>query len=57
MVYIEGTSDIEKTFADFANSKDSFDVWRRDQVKEITGVGPGVLPSGPMPENLMLYGY
>lgn len=56
LVYFEG-QDIQKVFADFANSKDPFDVWYKNQVKEFTGVDLGAPPSGPMPENLVLYGY
>ncbi len=57
MAYIESTSSVEKTFADFADSKDTFDVWLKTQVKEVAGVDLNAPLPGQMPEKLMLYGY
>jgi hypothetical protein len=56
MMYVEA-QDLEKAFTDFANSKDPFDLWLKNQLKELTGVDMGAPPSGPMPENLIIYGY
>ncbi len=57
LVYIESIQDAEKTFADFADSKDPIDVWLKSQVKEFAGVDLSAPLPGPMPEILLLYGY
>jgi len=44
--------DIEKAFTELATSGDEFDVWFRDQVKDLTGIDLGVPPQSPLPEVL-----
>ncbi len=56
IVYIQA-KDIGKMFTEFAQSKDPFDVWLKDQAKMITGVDLNNPPSGPVPELLFSYGY
>jgi hypothetical protein len=55
IVYIEG-DDVGKALSDFAKSRDSFDVWFKDEVKAISGVDLNQ-PAGPPPELLFSYGY
>ena len=56
LVYIEG-QDMGKIFTNFAHSKDPFDIWLKEQVKEVSGVDLNTPLPGTMPENLMIYGY
>ena len=56
VVYFE-TKDLAKTMSDFAKSTDPFDIWYRDQVKQITGVDMAAPPAGPMPEEILSFGY
>ena len=55
IVYIEA-NDVGKVFTGFAQSRDPFDVWFKDQVKAISGVDLNQ-PAGPPPELLFSYGY
>jgi hypothetical protein len=55
IVYIEG-DDVGRALSDFAQSRDPFDVWFKDQVKAISGVDINQ-PMGPPPELLFSYGY
>jgi hypothetical protein len=48
---------LNKMVTDFAKSKDPFDVWMKDQVKQITGFDMSAPMTGPMPELLFSYGY
>ena len=43
------SDDVEGVFSSFAQSDDSFDVWFKGRVKEITGVDLNE-PGGPLPE-------
>ncbi len=49
--------DVDRALMDFAKSTDPFDVWYKDQVKQVTGMDMAAPPSGPMPELLVSYGY
>ncbi len=49
--------DIQKAFGGFAVSTDPFDVWARDQTKEITGIDFSQPPQTPLPEQILKYGY
>jgi hypothetical protein len=44
------SDDVEGALATFAQSDDSFDVWFKDRVKEISGVDLNEPPLGPLPE-------
>jgi hypothetical protein len=55
IVYIEA-NDVGKVFTDFAQSRDPFDVWFKDEAKAISGVDLNQ-PAGPPPELLLSYGY
>ncbi len=52
VVYIEA-QDIQRVFQGFATSKDPFDVWFVQQVKEIHGVDFTQPPAGPLPEAIV----
>jgi hypothetical protein len=54
LVYIE-SKDIQKTFMDFAASKDPFDIWYIEEMKKNTGVDFSQPPTGPLPEMLISY--
>lgn len=49
--------DVNRALSDFAKSTDPFDVWYRDQIKQVTGMDMAAPMSGPMPEQLLAYGY
>ena len=52
LVHFE-TDDVEKAFAALAQSTEKFDVWFRDQVKELSGVDLAAEPEGPPPEIIL----
>jgi hypothetical protein len=43
-------ADVEKSFAEMAESTSEFDVWFREQVMTVSGVDLGAPPEGPLPE-------
>ncbi len=47
------SDDVERAFASFAQSDDSFDVWFNDRVMEICGVDLNQPPPGPLPEMIL----
>jgi hypothetical protein len=49
--------DLNKAFTGFAKSTDPFDVWMKDQVKQLTGLDMSAPMTGPLPELLFSYGY
>lgn len=49
--------DLNKTFTGFAKSTNPFDVWMKDQVKQLTGLDMSAPMTGPLPELLFSYGY
>jgi hypothetical protein len=53
IIYLE-SKDMKKTFESFAASKDSFDVWLKEEFKKITGIDFN-RPSGPLPELMVTY--
>jgi hypothetical protein len=53
IVYLE-SKDMNKTFGEFAASKDPFDVWFKGELKNLTGVDLNQ-PSGPLPELMLTY--
>ena len=54
LIYIE-SKDIQKTFDTFTTSKDPFDLWYMDEMKENTGVDFSQPSSEPLPEMLIAY--
>ena len=57
LVYFESELSPEKAFENFAKSKDPFDVWFKNQIKEISGIDFDAGPEGAMPEQILTYGY
>lgn len=53
VIYLE-SKDMNKTFSEFAASKDPFDVWFKEELKKITGVDLNQ-PSGPLPGLMLTY--
>jgi hypothetical protein len=49
--------DPNKFFTDLAKSTDPFDVWWKDQLKQIFGLDLSASMTGPFPELLLSYGY
>jgi len=49
LVHFEA-QDVEKSFAALAQSTESFDVWFRGRVQELTGVDLAAEPDSPPPE-------
>ena len=49
--------DLNKALTGFAKSTDPFDVWMKDQVKQLTGLDMSAPMTGPLPELLFSYGY
>ncbi len=54
ILYME-SDDFNKAFSEFATSKDSFDVWLKEEIKKVSGVDFNEPSSGPLPEQLMSY--
>ena len=54
VVYIESPA-LGAAFGQFAASRDAFDVWFKDRVREATGADLNTPPSGPMSEVLSGY--
>jgi len=57
LVYFESEMSPEKTFENFAKSKDTLDVWVKGQLKEISGIDIEAGPEGAMPQQILTYGY
>ena len=57
LAYFESKIDPVKAFEGLAGSKDSFDVWLKDKMREISGIDFNKPSEGPMPEQIMTYGY
>jgi len=57
ITYFESKIDPAKGFEEMARSKDPFDVWLKDKFKEISGIDFNNPPEGPMPEQILTYGY
>ena len=51
VVYMAG-EDLAKAFAGFAASRDAFDAWQKQQIKEATGADLDTPPPGPISEVL-----
>jgi hypothetical protein len=49
------SADIGGSVAQFVNSKDDFDLWFKQQVKDATGVDLNIPPPGPLSEILSVY--
>ena len=47
--------DIPGAVGQFVGSRDAFDMWFKDQVKDTTGVDLNVLPPGPLSDVLSVY--
>jgi len=56
LIYLEAREP-EKSLGEFMASQDRFDRWFKDEVKEITGVDLNQPPAGPLPEQIISYGY
>jgi hypothetical protein len=54
--YAEG-EDIVKSFEDWVVSEDPFEIWVKDEVQKISGVDPNDPPAGPLPKQILRYGY
>ena len=51
------TDDVGKAISDFAQSKDSFDVWLRQSAERITGMDFSQPRRDPYPELLLSHGF
>ena len=47
------SDDVEAAFAALAQSNESFDVWFRERVQEVSGVDLGAPMPGPLPEIIL----
>jgi hypothetical protein len=56
IIYLEAEN-AAQAFADFAVSKDPFDMWARAQMKEFTGIDFSTPPQGPPPAQIVSLGY
>jgi hypothetical protein len=56
ILYAEG-KDLAKSFDGWVASKDSFDLWFKGQMKEITGIDFSNPPPGDLPKQLLRYRY
>jgi hypothetical protein len=54
ILYLE-SDDMNKAFQTFATSKDSFDLWIKEQIRRTTGFDFDAPPSGPLPELIGSY--
>jgi hypothetical protein len=52
VVYLEA-EDIPRVLAGFGTSQEPFDVWFREQIKEINGLDFTQPPAGPLPEAIV----
>ena len=55
LVFYLEADDFNKAFSEFAASKDPFDVWFKQEIKNVSGVDFNEPSSGPLPEQLMSY--
>ncbi len=56
LVYLEA-KDLLKAWVDFGRSQDPFDLWFKEEVKAYTGVDFSQPPPGPLPEQVLAFGY
>jgi hypothetical protein len=54
VIFFQG-ADIGTALGTFVASRDDFDVWFKDQVKDTTGVDLNVAPTGPLSDVLSVY--
>jgi hypothetical protein len=54
IIYLE-SSDLNKAFSEFGASTDPFDVWMKEELKNVSGIDFSQPMSGPMPELLSSY--
>lgn len=57
MIYYAEAVDIPKAFREWALSRDPFDIWFKQQMKEVTGLDFDHPEGLPLPEQLHKYGF
>ncbi len=55
VIYYSEGKDLSKSFSDWAASKNLFDVWFKQELKELTGIDFNNPPEGPLPEQIFKY--
>jgi hypothetical protein len=54
ILYME-SDDFQRAFTEFGNSKDPFDMWLKQELKDISGIDFSEPAPGTMPQELMTY--
>jgi hypothetical protein len=57
LIYYAEAPDIPKSFREWASSQDPFDLWFKQQMKDITGIDFNQPSDMPLPEQLHKYGF